>query len=291
MRLELHGPSQNSTPQEAESSPTPKPGLPDASAAAEAVGSSAIDRSGLATIHGQVSTRIRDLITSGEWPDHYRLPAEPALATNLRVARGTLRRAVATLVEEGLLVRTRGRGTFVRSGTPEETIAQELLTVSESMERLGISYRTDVLEQAKVPVGARVGALLCLPEGTDVLRLVRRRSIKGSWVALFVNVVRLDYCPGIERVDFTSRKLFDVIESDFGLEIAVGRRTFEARLAAGEVSRLLEIPESTPVLYLEQLTYLASSDPIEYSDVWIVGGQLRLGALLRRDNKSRRRLA
>jgi DNA-binding GntR family transcriptional regulator len=104
----------------------------------------------------------------------------------------------------------------------------------------------------------------------------------GSPVALFVNLVRTDLCPGIETVDFGARRLFDVIESDHRLPIAFGRRTFEARLAVGEPSERLAIPASAPILYLEQITYLASGEPVEYSDVWIVGDRLRVSSVLQR---------
>jgi DNA-binding GntR family transcriptional regulator len=241
-----------------------------------------LDRDGPGTIHGQVSRRMRQLISSDAWPNHLRLPAEPALAAELGVARGTLRRAISTLVDEGLLVRTRGRGTFVSSGGLEHTIGQELLSISESMERLGIEYRTEVLESSVEAATPRIAALLGIGEGSPMLRLVRRRLVGDEPVALFVNLVRTDLCPGIERVDFAGRRLFDVIESDYRLPISFGRRTFEARLAEGEPAAKLGVPGSAPVLYLEQITYLASGEAIEYSDVWIVGSRFRVSSVLRR---------
>jgi DNA-binding GntR family transcriptional regulator len=241
-----------------------------------------LERDGPATIHGQVSRRMRELISSDAWPDHFRLPAEPALAAELGVARGTLRRAISTLADEGLLVRSRGRGTFVRSGEMEQPIGQELLSISESMDRLGVGYQTDVLEQSVEAAAPRIAALLGIGEGSPMLRLVRRRSVGHEPVALFVNLVRTDLCPGIERFDFARRRLFDVIESDYRLPIAFGRRTFEARLADDETAERLGVPASVPVLYLEQITYLSSGEAIEYSDVWIVGNRLRISSVLRR---------
>ncbi|URN13632.1 GntR family transcriptional regulator [Streptomyces radiopugnans] len=66
-------------------------------------------------IHAQISEHIRLRIAGGEWPPHYRLKSEPELAQEFGVSRGTVRRALATLIEEGLLRQVRGRGTFVTS--------------------------------------------------------------------------------------------------------------------------------------------------------------------------------
>lgn len=241
-----------------------------------------LTRDGPETIHEQVSGRIRELVATDTWPNHFRLPAEPDLAAMFKVSRGTVRRAIQTLIDEGLLVRTRGRGTFVSSGLIEQPLAATFLSISESMEQLGIAYETEVIARELLAADARHAALLEVPEGTSLLRLARRRSVAGTFVAYFVNFVRADLCPGVEQIDFARRRLFEVIEKDYGHEIAAGRRTFEARLAAGDPARYLDVADATPVLYLEQVTYLRSGIPIEYSDVWIVGDRLRVSSILRR---------
>ena len=91
-----------------------------------------LDPSAPHTLHSQISQWLRERITTGDWPEHYRLPAEPDLARQLGVSRGTLRRAVRTLVGEGLLVQTRGRGTFVATTVVEPPLAQRLTTLSEA---------------------------------------------------------------------------------------------------------------------------------------------------------------
>src|SRR5689334_11942339 len=72
-----------------------------------------IDRNAIEPIYVQIATQFRARIKSRLWPPGYRLRAEDELASDLGVARGTLRRAVQDLVDEGLLVQVQGRGTFV----------------------------------------------------------------------------------------------------------------------------------------------------------------------------------
>lgn len=66
--------------------------------------------------YGQLAQALRARILEGEWAPGDGLPAEAALARGYGVALGTMRQALAVLVNEGLLVRQQGRGTFVRLG-------------------------------------------------------------------------------------------------------------------------------------------------------------------------------
>src|SRR5690606_18672936 len=83
----------------------------------------AICRTAPEPINVQIARAVRERIATGAWPAHYKLPAEPDLARALGVNRGTVRKALAGLIEEGLLVQSRGRGTFVTSGQAAPGIA------------------------------------------------------------------------------------------------------------------------------------------------------------------------
>jgi DNA-binding GntR family transcriptional regulator len=61
-------------------------------------------------LHDQISEFIRSKIATGGWPPNYKLRAEVDLADEFGVARGTVRRAIRTLVEDGLLVQKHGKG-------------------------------------------------------------------------------------------------------------------------------------------------------------------------------------
>lgn len=245
-------------------------------------------------LHKQISAQMRANIAVGVWPPHYKLRAEPELATELGVSRGTLRRALRTLIAEGLLVQVQGKGTFVKPKTIEPPIAQELLSLAEGLRRLGIAFETTVRSSRMVLPPVPVQALLDLPSGTQVFRLERVRSIEGDPVALSTNFVRTDLSPGIEGIegietfDYTRKTLFGVMEQECGLRLASGRRTFEAQAASREVSEALRIAEGSPVLYLEQVTYLADGRPVEYSDVWIRGDRLKLSSVLTRGDLAAR---
>lgn len=241
-----------------------------------------LDRGDPSPLHVQISEIIRERIFSGLWPPNYQLHAEPRLADELSVSRGTVRRATRTLIDEGLLVQVHGKGTFVRPRKAEPPIAQEMISLSEALERDGVTLVTEVLEQELVTAPAHVRGFLELGEDDTVLRIVRRRGNVDVWLALFENYVRRDLCPGIETADLNARKLFDVIETDHGLALKGARRSFQAVAAVQRVADAIDCPLGAPILHLEQVTYLEGAQPIEYSDVWMLGESLRLSSYLRR---------
>jgi DNA-binding GntR family transcriptional regulator len=234
------------------------------------------------SLHAQISHSIRERIVSGQWPPNYRLPPEPDLAKQLGVSRGTLRRALETLIGEGALRQVVGRGTFVISTVIEPAIAQKLSTLSEDLAAQGILTTTTVLDLAVMEAPKPIASLLDVVPGQAVLRLARLRSTVDGPLVLLHNYVRLDLAPGLEKVDFTSMSLFGALEQRFGLRIGSGRRTFSAESATDEVSLALGLEKGAPVQYLEQVTYLRDGRAIEYSDIWINSRLLRVTSLLLR---------
>lgn len=229
-----------------------------------------------AALHVQISDGIRARIVSGELPPDYRLSPEPQLAEQIGVSRGTLRRALATLIDEGLLKQIPGRGTFVTATMMDPAGAQKLSTLSEDFASQGIPLDTRVLGCEVVEPPVAIARLLQLAPGGRALRLVRIRSTGSLPIALLHNYVRVDLAPGIENVDFATTTLFGALEGEFGLEIATARRSFSAVAAPLEVARELALPPEMPVQYLEQITFLRDGRAIEYSDVWIDSRQLRV---------------
>jgi GntR family transcriptional regulator len=241
-----------------------------------------VDRSLGEPLADQIARQVRELVANGTWPSHYRLPSEPTLAQQLGVNRGTVRRALATLAEDRTLVTVRGRGTFVASRAVEPLLEGRLRSLSEDFAAQGVPSTTTVLSSSVGRLPLAVQSLLDVPAGTPALRLERVFTGPEGPLAYLVNYVRADLCPGIERTDFEHRALFDVIERDHGLRIVDGRRTFGAHAARPDVAANLGVDVGSPVLYLEQITYLDDGRPVEYSDVWVTTSRITVTSVLRR---------
>jgi DNA-binding GntR family transcriptional regulator len=231
----------------------------------------------------QIKAWIQDQIRQEVWPEHYKLVNEIALADSLGVSRGTVRRAISELIEEGMLVRIHGRGTFVASRRLEQPLAERLVAFSEDLISRGIPFETQVLEQSLVKAPDWLASLLSVTEHEQVFFLKRVRLVGKEPLILLHNYVVCKDCPGIEAADFTRYRLFEVLEEHYGLRLDWGRRTFEAQAATQEIAEHLGISECDPVMKLEQVVFLEDGSPIERSDVWLRGDRYRLMATVKRD--------
>lgn len=245
----------------------------------------ALERSGPDPLHQQIERALRAEIVAGRWAPHRRLPPEPELAASLGVNRGTLRRALAALITQGLLVPLRGRGTFVAPIASEPSIAQRFRSLSEDFTGQGFRFtrtvRSATIGRLPLPVRTVLGA----PSAAQALRLERTFVADDGPLAYLVNYVRTDLAPGLDAVDFGRVALFDALSVTCGIAITEGRRTISAQGASAEVADALQVPAGAAVLYIEQVSFAeidGSPVAVEYSDVWIDSNKVTISAVLAR---------
>ncbi|WP_439565008.1 GntR family transcriptional regulator [Microcella sp.] len=241
-----------------------------------------LDREAPTALHTQISDAIRAGIADGTWQVGLRMPSEPELAAELSVSRGTLRRALSTLIDEGLLTQTPGRGTFVSARPEPPSNEGELRGIAEDFALQGLRVTTRVLRSTVMLPSTTVGTALHVLADEPVVALRRVRSTDSVPIALLDNYVRADFAPGLEAVDLENETLFDALENRYGLRIGHARRRFAARAASTEVATHLSIAPGTPVLHLQQTTVLTDGRPVEYSDVWINSDEISVSTLLER---------
>jgi DNA-binding GntR family transcriptional regulator len=244
-----------------------------------------LEHSGPKLLYQQIIEWMQQQISSGNWPEHYRLPSEIDLASQLNVSRGTVRKAITELTSEGMLVSIHGKGTFVNAATIEQPLAEKLIAFSEALMEKNIAFTTHVVSQKLVTPPQRISSLLSLPAETPLLYLERVRSVNQSPLIYLINYISIEHCAGIHNVDFENFRLFQILEEQYHLELGWGQRTFQAQAADQHVARMLQIKPCDPVMYMEQLLYLRDGSPIEVSNLWIRGNSFRLSAFVKRGER------
>jgi GntR family transcriptional regulator len=229
---------------------------------------------------------MEDQIRTGAWPPRFKLKAEVDLARDLDVSRGTIRKAIGDLIADGLLTHTHGRGTFVTPQVVDQPLADRLITFSEDLISKGIDYETQVIRQAVVAAKGRIAVRLDIPPGERTFYLRRVRCVAGEPVIVLHNYVVYALCPQIQKIDFRSERLFQVLEERYQLRLMRGERTFQAQAASPEVAELLNMAGGEPVMHVEQLTYLDNGARIECSDLWLRGDWFRLVAAVSRSGRT-----
>ena len=215
-------------------------------------------------LYQQLADIFRRRIVSGFWPQHHRLLSEPELAREFKVARGTLRAAIAELVKEGLIIQVQGRGTFVRrSQAGRQT---PLLSLGELLERSGVTFHTTLIDAEIIADHEHYGDIL----GPGPYFCIRRvRSIREGPVTVMENVLALSICAGIENLDIEKGSLYRILEEKLHLEIGSASRTFSSKAAEAEIAQALDLAGGAPVLEIDQITRLKDDRPFEFAQAWI----------------------
>lgn len=220
-------------------------------------------------LYVQVSDFVREKIYSKEWGVDEPIPSEHELMDMLGLSRGTVQKGIRQLVDEGLLVQQRGRGTFVTQPIMARPSSNRLLSFGESMSRQGIDYQTKTavcrVEQANLACAEN----LQINEGDDYLFLMRVRYVRRRAVMLIESHLSLAACPGLEREDFEKEPLFAIVERLSGRSVGHSEMVYSARAVGKVRGALLECDEHAPVLDLDQLVFLEDGTPFEWGSVWL----------------------
>ena len=158
-----------------------------------------LDRSNRMPLYQQLRRSLRDAIEQNVLAFDDVLPAERDLAVDFGVSRITVRKAIDGLVEEGLLDRRHGAGTFVASRI-QKNIAT-LSSFSEDIASRGWQARSEWLSRTESQVTPNESLALGLPPGMAVYRLDRIRHAEDMPLAIEHAIVPASCLPSIDAVD------------------------------------------------------------------------------------------
>ena len=225
-------------------------------------------------LYSVVASQAEQKIATGQWNEGERLPPERQLCLDFGVSRATLRQALEELEERGLITRHQGRGTFVARPRVQLPI-MGVFSVRDAMEAHGMRMTTKVLEVAVIEASRQIASdLACLP-GDDIVFVERLRLGDGEPMVLDTAHLRAELFPGLEKVDFENRSLYEVLEVDYGHTVAEARESLEPVILTPRECGLLGVPPHTTAL----LTRRVTSDS--------AGVVVALGHVLLRGDRSR----
>ncbi|MCC6103000.1 MAG: GntR family transcriptional regulator [Olegusella sp.] len=227
------------------------------------------DRSDGELLYVQVSDYVREKIYSKEWGVNEPIPSEHELMDMLQLSRGTVQKGIRQLVDEGLLVQQRGRGTFVVQPLMARPSSNQLLSFGESMNAQGIEFRTRVVAKRIEHANLAVAENLQIEEGDEYMYLVRVRYVHRRAVMLIESHLSLEACPALVSADFEHEALFAIVERLSGHRIGRSEMVYTARTAGKARGAWLECDERAPVLDLDQLVFLEDDMPFEWGSVWL----------------------
>ena len=210
-----------------------------------------VDRSSPVPLYFQVAEQLEQAIVDGELAPGERVPNEVTLADELGLSRPTMRQALQSLVDKGMLVRKRGVGTQVVKSQIRRPV--ELTSLNDDLVRTGQNPTTKVLSIERGTADPATAAELRIKPGDEVWQLERLRLVGDQPLALMANVIP---CSVIDlgTADLTQRGLYESLRAA-GIHIRVAHQQIGCRRADAREARLLDERRGSPLLTMRRTAY------------------------------------
>ncbi|MGC6768561.1 GntR family transcriptional regulator [Enterococcus sp. LJL128] len=213
-------------------------------------------------IYLQIHDKIKEDIEKGHWAIGDRLPSERELAVQFKVSRMTLRQAIQTLADEGILERKIGSGTYVARQKVQERM-------------IGTTSFTEImLSQNRVPSSKTVSYFIAKPSSSEleklqlseddsILKMERIRYADDVPICFEVASIPYSLVEKYSKSEI-SMSLYKTLEEKGGYKIGQANQTISAMLASEQIAEYLDMKRGAAILRLRQISYLEDGRPFEY---------------------------
>jgi GntR family transcriptional regulator len=223
----------------------------------------------LTTGKGSISLymQIRELLIAkvgkGEWLPGSIIPSEINLAQELGVSQGTVRKAITELVENNVLTRRQGRGTFVSNHDPHRALFYFFHIADNNGHKVLPDSR--VLHCRRKPASRLEASKLQLAAGTNIIRIERVRNFAAK--PTMVETITLPAEPfddlGKEGNLDLPNTLYELYEKQYGITIHSADEQLRAVAASRHDAKILNLEVGTPLLEIERVALTLDKTPVE----------------------------
>lgn len=216
-------------------------------------------------LYARIQEYIADLVLSGKLAPESKIQSERDFSEDLGVSRMTVRRALTDLVNEGLLERRHGSGTYV--ARPKVTYeAREMVNYVQAMQKRNVATGSQLIEFGEIVASRRLAELLELEIGDPIYRVVVLRLANRVPVILERGFLPCIHCPQLEDWDMEKSSVIDLLTTVYKIKPGRISQTVEAVPASEPITEQLRVEDGFPLLMLSRTFYNAElGKPIVFS--------------------------
>lgn len=221
-----------------------------------------LDRQLPVPLYYQLMQQLVEEIEHGDWQPGDFFTTEEELQEQLAISRATVRKALEQLMDEGLLERITGKGTFI-ARPPLKITLPHLISFSEEILAQGMEPSTRVLHVERVEPSRAVYDALELSEG-PVLCVTRLRNADGEPL-----VYMQDYLHprlGLTEKDSYDGSLYEILENSANTRVEEAVHQINAVRIEGDIARHLAVPDGSVGLRFVRISYDESNFPLVYEE-------------------------
>lgn len=220
-----------------------------------------------------IESLLRQKILTGQLQPGSQLPTETELAAQFGVSQITVRTALANLQSEGLILRRRGKGTFVAMKLPlrkQIVVTGDVQSFIQDTEK----YRVKPLAIEKKKICetriARDVETFFQLKGQDRICVVRRvRLLDRNPVSFFENFLLPHVAQHLSLRELAEQPLLRILQKKTGLQFGKTESYLESVPADPDVAELLHTHVFAPLFLLQVYLWQASGDPLEIVNIFM----------------------
>jgi GntR family transcriptional regulator len=215
----------------------------------------------------QAQRYLRGLIDAGTYQPGEQLPSQNELATELGISRATLREALLTLEQEGLIVLKHGVGTFVTPGYGHrlDSGLERLESILQMSARQGLDVRCTQLQVVEEPADREMAEAIGIAPGTPVTIVRRVIMVDDTPVAYMADVAPLSILAPADIDECFDGSVLEILRRRPDLRIARAVANIIALNADSDLAQRLQIERKQAVLLLEETLFDEEGVAVEFS--------------------------
>lgn len=217
-----------------------------------------IDYDGPVPLHIQLKNIILKLINNGDYQD--KIPSERELTEEYDVSRSTVRKAVENLVLEGVLVKRKGKGTFISLKPIQDWLGQ-LSSTSETVRSMGMKPGAELIKHGVVPVPFPIEDFT---EEKEMYLIKRIRYADNIPLAIEVHYYPVEIGKELAKLDIETGTLYDLLENELQLNLVEAEQIITSNHLNKDDSKLLNIELTESTLQAERFLTDIGGNLIEY---------------------------
>lgn len=215
----------------------------------------------------QLAELLRNQIAEGVLNSGDQLPTEDVLCQTYTVSRGTVREAIRVLVNDGLIRREQGRGTFVAAPQQSASTFFTLSSFEDDMRRQERQPTSQVLAAEVIPATPEVAARLEISVNGPVLHIIRLQLADGQPVIHETRYLAQSLCPDLLNDDLETTSIHWLLIHKYGIPLVRMTHTVEASSLSEAQSELLQTEPGATAFFVDRLTY-TEKDGQKFPAVW-----------------------
>jgi GntR family transcriptional regulator len=233
-----------------------------------------IDRNSKLPLYHQLYEILRSNIRSGRWKPGDMVPPESELMERHKISRTTIRQVLDMLVNEGLIYRERGRGSFVAHPALEEALVR-IISFTDDMRQRGRKPSTRVLASELIPAPQDIAERLQIEAGEELAHLKRLRLADDEPMSIEDSYLIHRYCPDILKGDYESGSLREALEEN-GIRWSHAKQVIRAISATESLAKLLSVQSQAALLFIERISFSQQRIPVEFLRLYYRGDRYSL---------------